>query len=215
MQHRVMEQEYGGFGSASSPVMPLRSSTLPVSIGGGLSRPAQTADVYHNSGGSQQRPAQLQLPPGAMAPMSSDQMSWLSSSSNSTSSPTSPRSFSPPSPPPTAPASLGGSEAYPPVRPSRSPPQHNQNRFAPSPIHMPDMYTSPTPVDSSSPPSRARSASAAVPTQPPAQLNGKLRKNITTQAVMANGRKPRRSDPTSPTGEEEDVPLAVWQQRRR
>jgi hypothetical protein len=65
-------------------------------------------------------------------------------------------------------------------------------------------------------PSRSRSATAtAPPTQPPALPNGKLRKNMSAQAVMANGRKPRRSDPTHPTGEEEDMPLAVWQQRQR
>jgi hypothetical protein len=67
-------------------------------------------------------------------------------------------------------------------------------------------------------PSRSRSATATTaPTQPPVQPNGKLRKNMSAQAVMANGRKPRRSDPapTSPTGEEEDVPLALWQQRQR
>ncbi|KIM83144.1 hypothetical protein PILCRDRAFT_97320 [Piloderma croceum F 1598] len=65
-------------------------------------------------------------------------------------------------------------------------------------------------------PSRSRSATAtAPPTQPPVLPNGKLRKNMSAQAVMANGRKPRRSDPTHPTGEEEDMPLAVWQQRQR
>lgn len=220
MQHRVMEQEYGSHGSGSSPPMPVRTNTIPVSIGGGPPRPAgqpQGPDAYHSLGGNQQQPPQIQLPPGAMAPMSSEQMSWLSSPPPSPKQ--SHRPSSPPSPPPRAPAAPAVSEAYPAARRSRSPPQHNQNRFAPSPIHMPDLYIPPTPpVPANNPPSRSRSATAsATPTQPPAHPNGKLRKNTSAQAVMANGRKPRRSDPapTSSTGEEEDVPLAVWQQQRR
>jgi len=221
MQHRVMEQEYGGLGSGPSP--PGRSTTMPVSIGGGQSRPGQpqNLDMYHNAGGNHQRPPQLQLPPGAMAPMTSDHMSWLSSSPTTPSSKSSPRSSSPPLPPSTIPANpdaLGPSEAFPAARRSRSPPQHNQNRFAPSPIHMPDLYISAAPVVGSNSPSRSRSATAtSAPAQPPVLPNGKLRKNMSAQAVMANGRKPRRSDgaPIIPAGEEEDMPLAMWQQRQR
>jgi hypothetical protein len=213
MQHRVMQQEYSSLGSGSPPPMSPRSSS-------GLPRPGQpqNTDTYHNLGGNQQRPPQLQLPPGAMAPMTSE-MSWHSSSIATPITKPLPRSSSPPLPPSTGPASpdvLGPSEAFPAARRSRSPPQHNQNRFAPSPIHMPDLYISPTPVIANNAPSRSRSATAtAPPTQPPALSNGKLRKNMSAQAVMANGRKPRRSDPTHPTGEEEDMPLAVWQQRQR
>jgi hypothetical protein len=218
MQHRVMEQEYGGLGSGPSQPMPVRSGTM--SIGGGSLRPSQlqSPDMYHNLSGSQQRAPQPQLPPGAMAPMSSEQMSWLSSST-AASPKSSVRPSSPPSPPPAVPPAPGPSEAFPAARRARSPSQHNQNRFAPSPIHMPDLYIEPTPVAGNNLPARSRSATTtmAQPTQPTPPTNGKLRKNMSAQAVMANGRKPRRSDtaPTSPTGEEEDVPLAVWQQQRR
>ena len=58
MQHRVMEQEYGGYGSGSTAPLPARSNAA----GGGQSRPSQNqnADIYYTTGGNQQRtPHQL------------------------------------------------------------------------------------------------------------------------------------------------------------
>ena len=196
MQHRVMEQEYG-YGSP-------RSNTMPVP-GGGQTRsgPVGNQDVYYNTSSGPQRPSpQPQLPPGAMAP--SDQMNWLSSPPPQATPLPKNRTVTPP--PPAGPSS-------PAPRRSRSPPPHNQNRFAPSPVHMPGLYndaqipTTPTPGA----PSRSRSASAAPPSAPNSSSSGKIKKNISAQAVMANGRTQRKSDGA---GDEEDVPLALWQQRQ-
>ncbi|KAF7969292.1 hypothetical protein HWV62_27765 [Athelia sp. TMB] len=190
MQTRAIDQEYGGFGSSSPPTVRSAAS--------------------NSSGTPTSRQQQQHLPPGAMPPANSDQMNWLASPPASSPSKAR-RPTSPPSPPPGA------------ARRSRSPPPHNHNRFAPSPIHQPDLYMNQAPgTGPNIPPSRSRSATAGAPaTQPSAMVNGKLRKNSSAQAVMvpnnSNGRKPRRSDttPANPSGEEEDLPLAMWQQQHQ
>lgn len=204
MQHRVMEQEYG-YGAGSPP----RSNTMPAP-GGGQTRsgPGGNQDVYYSTGGGgSQRPSQQpHLPPGAMAPSPNDQMNWLSSPPSQATSPPKNRAGSPPSSPP------AGSSSPPPRR-SRSPPPHNQNRFAPSPALMPELYNNAQvpAAPTSGAPSRSRSASATPPPPPNTNSNGKIRKNSSAHAVLANGRAPRKSDGA---GDEEDVPLALWQQRQ-
>jgi hypothetical protein len=212
MQHRVIEQEYSGYGSGSTASIPVRSN----STGGGQARSGLTpsTDIYYSTSGNQQRTPH-QLPPGAMPPAGVDQMSWLSSSST-TSAPKTDRPSSPPLPS----ATSGPPSAFPRPRRSRSPPPHNQNRKASS-IHMPDLYNEQMHSTSGNMPSRSRSATAS-PSQSASQLNGKIKKTASAHAVP-NGRKPRKSDTiatsptslTSPISEGEDMPLALWKQQQR
>lgn len=211
MQHRVIEQEYGGYGSGSTIPIPTR----PNSAGGGQARsgPPQSADIYYSSNGNQPRTPN-QLPPGAMPPSAADQMAWLSS-------PPPARATSPPKieRPPSPPIPSAASE-YPtgPPRPrrSRSPPAPNQNRKI-SPMQMPDLYNDPAYSASGNLPSRSRSATVSPPLQSAPQLNGKIKKTASAHAVP-NGRKPRKSDTfvtTSPINEGDDMPLALWKQQQR
>jgi hypothetical protein len=215
LQHRVMEQEYGGYTGQSSgtPVPMARSPSGPgqprmQQASGSYGQfsgqpqvqsqqPQQQPNYYYPSGASDQPQNQhrsLQLPPGAMPPVD-NQLAWLASAS----SPSSPR---PSSSPPTQPSSSPPTPGYPDPRRSRSPPPANSQ---PS---FPNRYT--PPQEKGRVPSR--SMSATVPPPPP--TNGKLRKGGSANAAMplTNGR-PRTSDGSQ--GEEEDVPLAIWQQRRR
>ncbi|EGN96513.1 hypothetical protein SERLA73DRAFT_75406 [Serpula lacrymans var. lacrymans S7.3] len=210
MQHRVMEQEYGtpsyGYGSSSS-----------TPLGGGSPTRRQPSPPVHNTSpppsskhhntsveaGAGNAESQ-QLPPGAMPP-ASDHSTWNSSYN---SSPPISRSLSSGSPPPTNAVSQTQSKP----RRSKSPPPPNNNR------HMP-----PSPASnrgqSSRAPSRSLSA-AATPSPPPVPQDGKARKVTSVHAVMSRSSpRTRTSDGpanrTRTSGEEEDVPLAVWQQQRR
>ena len=85
MQHRVMEQEYGGYDPRNQPQnrpgpMPYNSSPQPVQP-----QPQMANNMmYYNPGnppgpnGPSRRPSSPQLPPGAMPPMNPDQAQWRS-----------------------------------------------------------------------------------------------------------------------------------------
>ncbi|KAI0734041.1 hypothetical protein C8Q72DRAFT_987660 [Fomitopsis betulina] len=224
MQHRAMEQEYGhghshsmsgsghGYGSAGggsyqNQPAPRSSSAppQPYTVGGVAQPQPQAANGgLYNMGNvsmqSQQYPAVVvggQLPPGAMPPVAVEQ-TWMSNQASTSmhnsrghTSPSPPRSTSPPSPP---------NQSVSPRR-ARSPPP---NRYTPAQEKQP-AYSAP----GARHPSRSLSASAA-----PAVVsnmhhlnNAKLKKGISAHAVVQNSR--RRPS------EDEDVPLALWQQTRR
>ena len=82
MQHRVMEQEYGGYDPRNQPQnrpgqMPHNPPPPPVQP-----QPQTANMMYYNPGnppgpnGPSQRPLSPQLPPGAMPPMNPDQTQW-------------------------------------------------------------------------------------------------------------------------------------------
>ncbi|KAH9928779.1 hypothetical protein B0H21DRAFT_814200 [Amylocystis lapponica] len=218
MQHREMEQQYGhgqgngagagGTGRAVSPANgshsglqgtpPSRSSSSQGSLYGvQLVQPQpQAAAQRFYDGQPQQYPAVAssspQLPPGAMPPVAVEQ-TWMSS----TGSPSLgiPRNHSSPSPPPTAtsPPNLISPSSTSPRR-ARSPPN---NRYTPAQEKQPF---------SSRAPGRSLSATG---TPPMPQLNGKLlKKGASAHAVVQTHHSHRKS-------EDEDLPLAVWQQQRR
>lgn len=223
MQHRAMEQEYGhgyshsmsssghGFGSAgggSHQNQPTpRSSSAPpqpYTVGGVAQPQPQAANGgFYNMGNVSMQPQQYspvvggQLPPGAMPPVAVEQ-SWLSNQASTSmlnsrghTSPSPPRSTSPPSP---------SNQSVAPRR-ARSPPP---NRYTPAQEKQP-AYSAP----GARHPSRSLSASAAPPIVSNMHHlnNAKLKKGISAHAVVQN---PRRRP-----SEDEDVPLALWQQTRR
>ncbi|KAF9218257.1 hypothetical protein BS17DRAFT_193128 [Gyrodon lividus] len=211
VQHRVMEHEYNGpgygYGSPSSSPggasVPRthRQPSPPVHQPRPIAQPGSTGYMHPGSYGSGS--ADPHLPPGAMAPL-----------------PASPapvsRSRSSPSPPPLPQNGAVQSDGVefpsqaPLPRRSRSPPPKNHNRYSPS-----------ASVPGRPQPSRGptRSLSATVgPVAVPLSADGKARKVVSAHAVVpsSNG-KSRASVGSVPVarGEEEDVPLAVWQQQRR
>ena len=223
MQHRAMEQEYGhgysnsmsgsgygyGSGGGSFQVQPApRSSSAPpqpYTVGGVAQPQPQAANGgFYNMGNVSMQPQQYspvvvggQLPPGAMPPVAVEQ-TWLSNQASTSmlnsrghTSPSPPRSTSPPSPP---------NQSVAPRR-ARSPPP---NRYTPAQEKQP-AYSAP----GSRLPSRSLSASAAPPIVSNMHHlnNAKLKKGVSAHAVVQNSR--RRPS------EDEDVPLALWQQTRR
>jgi len=205
MQHRAMEHEYGhgysnsmsgasgyGYGSGSgasyqSQPAPRSSSAPPQPYTVGLAQPQpQAVNVAGSS-----------LPPGAMPPVAVEQ-TWLANQASTSmlnsrghTSPSPPRSVSPPSPP---------NQSVAPRR-TRSPPP---NRYTPAQEKQPS-YSAP----GARLPSRSLSASAAPPvvsTMNHFNSSAKLKKGISAHAVVQNRRRP---------SEDEDVPLALWQQTRR
>lgn len=217
MQHRVMEQEYDGYNNNGQRSQgPPRTSSAQSP--GGQSRQQsssqapklvvqpqpqlQLSDSFYYNGGEFMQNNQPQLPPGAMPPIPTDQSTWLSQSS------TSPRKHSSPSPPPMSP----GTGA--PHRRSRSPPpvhkhgQQSVNRYSPNSV--PENHNH----GGNRQPSRSLSATA-VPSHPPPPVNGKVRKGVSAHAVVAQSQGSRRPRTSEGTGEEEDLPLAIWQQQRR
>lgn len=154
------------------------------------------------------------LPPGAMAPMSSAEHMWMSSASTSESDHHSARSTS------TSPPRSNSVSSYdvdgsnqPRPRPVRSPPPANQA----SPRNGVDWEG----AGSGGKPSRSLSANAVAPSHSGQSRHhhnhGNALKKKAPSASVATpsagavpARRPRTAD-----GEEEDVPLAVWQQRRK
>jgi hypothetical protein len=271
MQHRVMEQEYGGFNGQPSQSAPMgRTTSAPAAGGGGqqyqrMQQPPpqfpnqpkfvqpqpqpQIPGHFYYEGDLQNQPQQVlslpqvspppqllppqllppqlspppppplsprsppqqqrHLPPGAMPPM--DKSTWLSQP------PPSSRKHSSTSPPPLAVPS--GSVPH---RRSRSPPPphiHNQqpltpNRYNPNTVQDNSMMGS----GSSRTPGRSLSATVAHVASPP-PVNGKLRKGSSAHAVplsSSSGKRSKTSDGhQNGIREEEDVPLAVWQQQQR
>lgn len=223
MQHRAMEQEYGyGASSNSTGVPPGRTPTVPTSASNGYQNPPATRSSsappapytvpvaqpqpqapnggLYNMGNVSMQPQQYapmvvgsQLPPGAMPPIAVEQ-TWLVQSgstplanSRGQSSPSPPhsRSTSPPS---------SSSAASPQPRRTRSPPP---NRYTPAQEKQP--------YSGGRLPSRSLSATAAPPVQTMHHVNGKLKKGTSAHAVVQNHRR----------SEDEDMPLAMWQQQQR
>ena len=216
MQHRAMEQGYGGYGQPNGGP-PMRTSSAPpppMNLNSPRSPPPQTAQYsvqlvqpqprspggpgsassqYYEIEPPQTSPQQYplvatgapQLPPGAMPPLNVEQ-SWMHSGAPVNSSPTSP----PPrqGSPPTSPSSSGS-------RRPRSPQQ--SNRYAPQ---QDKVFAG---QGGGRSPGRSLSATAT-PSQPMAPMNGKVKKVMSAHAV-----------PARQSSEDEDVPLAVWQQQRR
>lgn len=240
MQHRVMEQEYGGFSGQSSNSghgtgQPMgRSVSSPTTGMGGQPRNQQqlphiprnyfaNRDVgdpdseYEEQIPNQHRPSSPQLPPGAMAPVSTEQQSWLSPTTPSSPQSPRPRVPSSPSPPPAASTSSPPS-GYPNPRRSRSPPPPNQqplvqNRYTSGPQPEKHILTG---QGGGRLPGRSQSVTSA-PSQPlSTRVNGGLKKgnsaHATVRPPIPNGRRQTTSEDAR---EEEDLPLGLWQQRQR
>ncbi|KAJ7720562.1 hypothetical protein DFH07DRAFT_304958 [Mycena maculata] len=222
MQHRSMEKEYAGYNGGP----PVRANNAqipgPIGVGGGIA-PGQVfprvqqnptspkfnqqqfvqpppgsqgpeQHYYYSPGEAMQ---QQRLPPGAMPPV--DQSTWLVGQ-----------------PPPAARKHTSGGSSPPPtvgagpaVRRSRSPPPPGMNHHPSQgmPVYNPDGGQGGARLG-------GRSLSAtAVPSPSPPPMNGKIRKGQSAYAGGgANGHGRRGRDGN---GEEEDVPLAVWQKQQR
>ncbi|KAI0630737.1 hypothetical protein C8Q77DRAFT_1160272 [Trametes polyzona] len=225
MQHRAMEQGYGAYGQppgGGSP--PVRTSSAPpppmpnaprspqpmnqysVQLVQPQPRPATSPGSANNQYYEIGEPSSLtpqqypllvtgapQLPPGAMPPVAVEQ-TWIAGSnppalslSHSSTSPP-PRSGSPPASP-----------SSPNSRRPRSPPSNN--RYTPAQEKQP--YSGVGAGGGARLPGRSLSATAS-PSQPMAPMNGKVKKVMSAHAVP-----PRQSS------EDEDVPLALWQQQQQ
>lgn len=218
MQHREIEQQYNGssygYGSPS-----------PAPLGGGPPRmQRQPGPPVHTPQIIQPQPTNY-IYPGYSGPGAADQQQfpidtiqpteWTSSSTSGV--PPLSRTRSTPSPPPNSSPSHATAQQAPPRAPhrSRSPPAQNHNRHTanvpPAPNHIQATRTA------------TRSLSATAVSSPPSlSADGKARKVTSAHAVMSTppNRRPRAhaespSAPRAERGEEEDVPLAVWQQQRR
>ncbi|KAG2150305.1 uncharacterized protein EDB93DRAFT_1084148 [Suillus bovinus] len=218
MQHREMEQQYNGtsYGYGSSSPTPLgggpprmqRQSNPPVHSPQ-IVQPQSTNYIYPGYSGPGTADQQ-QSPPDTMQPTES----WTSTS-NSGAPPLS-RTRLTPSPPPNHAPSNTSQQA--PARRSRSPPAQNHNRYSPN--------ASPAAtnrVQATRATTRSLSATATTGAiSPVLPAEAKTRKVTSAHAVMStpHNRRPRaHAEPPLPPrterGEEEDVPLAVWQQQRR
>lgn len=222
MQHRAMEQEYVYQAGAPQMVRTSSSAPPPMAYAQQMHRgppPGQYPSVqlvqpqpqvpqnrYYNPNGNVGQPYPMnqhhttaQLPPGAMPPVAVEQ-TWLTSP--------------PPASPPLSPMTRGHSSSPPPRM--RSPPSAN-------PAPSPRQAKSPPPAQRYSPvsppiekvpsgqgraPSRSLSASASPPMPQGRPINGASlsRKGNSAHAVLPHQRG---------ITEEEDVPLAVYQQRRK
>ncbi|KAI0718092.1 hypothetical protein C8T65DRAFT_101166 [Cerioporus squamosus] len=218
MQHRAMEQGYGGYAQPNGGPPPVRTSSAPPPPMNpphrspppqssqfsvqlvqpqprSPSSPGSASSQYYDVGESSQLPAQQyplvatgapQLPPGAMPPVAVEQ-GWVSPSSvpvNRSLSASPPRQS-----PPTSPSPTGS-------RRPRSPPN---NRYTPAQEKQPQLPG----LGGGRSPGRSLSATA-MPSQPMAAMNGKVKKVMSAHAV-----------PARQSSEDEDVPLALWQQQQR
>lgn len=230
MQHRAIEQEYGGFTQASQP----RSPSAPPTAGG-YTHPhqartpsgqhgAQQSNAYSSVQLVQPQPQQAQryyngtanpqqgqsypmnystpsLPPGAMPPVNVEQGGWMAQPVAQQQGMLLPHTS--PSPPPR----------------TMSPPLNSPNSANPRRARSPPVQPRYTPAQEKQPPQpysgggrlpgRSLSATAVAPPTPPLpqQANGKVRKGQSAHAVVTPHQ--RR------TSEEEDLPLAYYQQQRR
>ncbi|KAJ6591649.1 hypothetical protein DFH09DRAFT_1244702 [Mycena vulgaris] len=215
MQHRVMEKEYAGY-NGNGPARPNAPPGPSAGPGQVFPRPQQSPTspkfsqqpstppgpehYYYSPGEAMQQ--QQRLPPGAMPPV--DQSTWLVGSQ-----PPPARPHSNSSPPPMT--NQGA-----PQRRSRSPPPPSMGHQQSMPVYN---------VDGGQGGARlgGRSLSAtAVPSAQPPPMNGKIRKGQSAYAgAPVNGRRRAAAGdaPPPPTngarGEEEDMPLAVWQRQQR
>ncbi|KAF9266861.1 hypothetical protein L218DRAFT_996411 [Marasmius fiardii PR-910] len=233
MQHRQMEQEYGGYGQQQQmgrggpswgypqqQQQQQQYSSSPNNQPPRLVQPApqqQTDEnpFFYSVDMVQQPQPQQRLPPGAMAPL--DQSDWSSTGELRSSSPPQRQSS-------TSPMSTPKSE-----RRSRSPPPQlsytpsQQGLMFPSQESFVDGGGTPNGAYGSQQQRPARSLSAtAIPSGPPT-TNGKIRKGVSASAsVPSHKGRPRTSEGRTEkaglaesVGEEEDVPLAVYQQQQR
>ncbi|KAI0060213.1 hypothetical protein BV25DRAFT_1917838 [Artomyces pyxidatus] len=191
MQHRAMEQEYG-YGAA-----PGRPASAPVpgypSARGEPGAPQAAAPPHayqqhqHSQSGGSSWGGAPQLPAGARPPLEHTQ-AWQGMPAQA--HPAGGRGASPPR-----------TTSPPGARRSRSPPAP-QNRYNAMPDGKPGAV--------GKAPSRSQSATAVPPM---ANGGAKGRKAVSAHAVAPNNtRRPRTADGA---GEEEDVPLAVWQQQQQ
>ncbi|KAG7093602.1 hypothetical protein E1B28_007268 [Marasmius oreades] len=235
MQHRAMEQEYGGYGQQQQ-----------MGRGGSLSSwgyqqqqgppnnqpprlvqpvPQQQSDespFFYSVGMVQQPQPQQRLPPGAMAPL--EQSNWPSGDfgNNAPTNTNPPRRQSSTSP--TLPERRSRSPppqlSYTPIQQGLMFPNGSQENLVdgggsgnkPNGLYGPPQQQRP-----------ARSLSAtALPSASPT-TNGRLRKGVSASASVPSHRgRPRTAEGRTEkvglvesVGEEEDVPLAVYQQQRR
>ncbi|KAF7430792.1 hypothetical protein PC9H_006503 [Pleurotus ostreatus] len=204
MQHRVMEQEYGNYNGDRGGMVKGRppqntSHRQPHQAPPKLvqPQPQQSQDSYYNMEESRQQ--QQRLPAGAMPPVMNQ---------NPSSGP--PRKHSSSSPPPPS----GGVS---PQRRSRSPPHSNHSNTRGQTSLGSAMQSDGDAHGLAGSKLTGRSLSAtAVPSSSPQMVNTKpVRKGHSAHAVAppAGARRQRLSDDGA--GEEEDVPLAMWQQRRK
>ncbi|KAF7309729.1 Zds-C domain-containing protein [Mycena indigotica] len=104
--------------------------------------------------------------------------------------------------------------------PSRSPPPQRRSRSPPPKQAMP-MYNPEGGSGGARLGGRSLSATAVMPVAQPPPMNGKIRKGQSAHAgVPANARRPQNTPPPMTNGggargEEEDMPLAMWQQRQQ
>lgn len=209
MQHRVMEQEYGNGQAGAGGVGVHRSQSAPASgINGNQyqrsgqpplppqSQPASPTNPNYYFSSEQGPPPpnqkQQQLPPGAMPPIplshhQQQELQWGPQGQGYT-----PQRGGSPSPPLSG--MVNGSGAGGNARRSRSPP--------------PGVV-----INGGNIPGRSLSATASLPS---AGVNGKPTRGTPPIPVPQQqlGQKPRPRT-SEGDGEEEDVPLAVWQQQRR
>ncbi|KAG6916122.1 hypothetical protein DXG01_008353 [Tephrocybe rancida] len=206
MQHREMQQEYNGYnnGQPQQGGVPMnRSPAAPAANPNGqyarnqhqqnappkLVQPQATHPgehfYYTLPETKQNQPQQARLPPGAMSP---DQQIWQQQSAQRKLSPS----------PPSSPVHSR----------SRSPPMRNHGR------HNANSSQEHLVLDNGNEhrmPSRSLSATA-IPVQAQPMSNGKMRKVISAHAALPGE---GRDHNGSANGEEEDMPLAMWQQQRR
>lgn len=224
IQSQAIEQEYGGSNSTSrSPSAPPASTSSTQNYGGGYSQraqPMQQQQSYSQSNGNQNyyygrsgsldlgssQPISSGLPPGAMPPVSSAEQLWLATQA-STSGPISQ------TPSASYQYSQGTdySQNQPPSRSSRSPPSNSYHNSSGS---LDWGRTN----DSQKTPMRSLSANAVAPSnqqygnqyygQGNNQGAGGLKKKMASASAVAPDRRQQVS-------EDEDVPLAMWQQQRR
>lgn len=218
MQHREMEQQYNGsnYGYGSPSPTPLgggpprmqRQSSPPVHAPQTV-QPQSINYIYPGYSGPGAADQQ-QFPPDTMQPTES----WASSSTSG--APPLSRTRLTPSPPPNHASSNISQQA--PARRSRSPPAQNHNRYS---ANVSPATTNR--VQATRATTRSLSATATTGAAPPTlPAEAKTRKVNSAHAVMTTpqNRRPRaHAEPPLPPrtdrGEEEDVPLAVWQQQRR
>lgn len=211
-QHRVMEQEYGGYGSQQprSPPSPAINGRRPPQAGSGLpaqeqpgrqpgrpvvpqSKPPTEQYYYpHENYHPQPRPG---LPPGAMPPV--DKQIWMSQANPSLSPPR--RTPSPNRQARPEPSTL-----------NQFPPQQLRKQTSQEILNTRNGLYGKVPM-------RSLSATASIlPQESSPQSNGDLNRSTShTPGISVYPKRPRTTESAPHVGEEEDVPLAVWQQQRR
>lgn len=203
MQHRAMEQEYHGPGPSYGSPSPLpgvvatprihRQSSPPINQPQSVVESEPTAYMHPGGMDPHLLPGAVPLTPNPLPASQATLRTWPPL---------------PSSPPINGPLEADSSPQAVPTHRSRSPPSSNHNRYSPSPV--------PGRLQPSRGPTRSLSATASSGLSQSA--DGKARKVVSAHAVVPspNGR-PRASIGSVPVsrGEEEDVPLAVYQQQRR